>query len=241
MFHHFQTKTNVVSVSIFFDTFDLFKLIFQTIIFFVFFLQTNTRVKVETRNSLKLNTTASKIPENVENIDTTDGDNALLAPNLSNDIYMYIRELENKLALPENFLAKQTQMTPRMRSRLVDWIIAIHHQFKLLPETLYLTVALMDRFFECEVVSKDKIQLCGVTAFFIASKYEEIYPPEVRDFLSICDSCTKQDLLKMEITFLRTLKFDLSNPLPLHFLRRFSKAAHADSRIHTMAKYLMIK
>lgn len=180
-----------------------------------------------------------QIPETVENIDITDGDNALLAPNLSNDIYMYIRELESKLALPENFLAKQTQMTPRMRSRLVDWIIAIHHQFKLLPETLYLTVALMDRFFECEVVSKDKIQLCGVTAFFIASKYEEIYPPEVRDFLSICDSCTKQDLLKMEITFLRTLKFDLSNPLPLHFLRRFSKAAHADSRIHTMAKYLM--
>jgi hypothetical protein len=241
---------------------------------------------VETRNSLKLNTTLSKIPkpltketkerlnrekgalagepskvkvaplasrkvapvakfssfqipENVENIDTSDGDNALLAPNLSNDIYMYIRQLEGKLAVRENFLSDQTQMTPRMRSRLVDWIIAVHHQFKLLPETLYLTIALMDRFFEREIVSKDKIQLCGVTAFFIASKYEEIYPPEVRDFLSICESCNKQDLLRMEISFLRSLKFDLSNPLPLHFLRRFSKAAHADSRIHTMAKYLM--
>lgn len=180
-----------------------------------------------------------KIPDNVENIDTSDGDNALLAPNLSNDIYLYIRQLESKLALRDNFLSHQTQMTSRMRSRLVDWIIAVHHQFKLLPETLYLTIALMDRFFEREVVSKDKIQLCGVTAFFIASKYEEIYPPEVREFLSICESCNKQDLLKMEISFLRSLKFDLSNPLPLHFLRRFSKAAHADSRIHTMAKYLM--
>ena len=179
------------------------------------------------------------IPENVENIDQNDGENVLLAPNLTNDIYMYIRHLEEKLALRKDFLSNQTQLTPRMRSRLVDWIIAVHHQFKLLPETLYLTIALMDRFFEKEIVSKDKIQLCGVTAFFIASKYEEIYPPELRDFLLICDSCTKGDLIKMEMSFLRVLKFDLSNPLPLHFLRRFSKAAHADSRIHTMAKYLM--
>jgi len=90
------------------------------------------------------------------------------------------------------------------------------------------------------VISKDKIQLVGVTAFFIASKFEEIYPPDIKDFVMICDKLYhKKDIIKMELAILRTLKFELGRPLPLHFLRRNSKAAHADSRIHALAKYLM--
>lgn len=127
-----------------------------------------------------------------------------------------------------------------MRSVLVDWLVNIHKQFKLLPETLYMGVSIMDRFFEKQIVSKDKIQLVGVTAFFIASKFEEIYPPDLSDFVEICDSLySKRDILKMETVMLGTLKFELGRPLPLHFLRRNSKAAHADPTIHTMAKYLM--
>ena len=127
-----------------------------------------------------------------------------------------------------------------MRSVLVDWLINVHHQFKMLPESLYMGIGVMDRFFQVEVVSKDKIQLVGVTAFFIASKYEEIYPPDLTDFVSICDSLySKRDILKMEMTILRVLKFEIGRPLPLHFLRRNSKAAHADPKIHTLAKYLM--
>lgn len=179
------------------------------------------------------------IPENVENIDENDlENNALLVPTLANDIYMYIRHLEDKLALREDFLSNQIQLTPRMRSRIVDWIMSLSYKFELLSETLYLTIRLMDRFFEKEVVSKDKIQLCAGTAFFIACKYEEIYPPQLKAFMDICAS-SKSELLKMEMSILRVLKFDLSYPLPLHFLRRFSKAAHATSEIHTMAKYIM--
>lgn len=89
-------------------------------------------------------------------------------------------------------------------------------------------------------MSKDKIQLVGVTAFFIASKFEEIYPPDLLDFVVICDQLySKKEIIKMEMVILRALKFELGRPLPLHFLRRNSKAAHADPKIHTMAKYLM--
>jgi len=137
-------------------------------------------------------------------------------------------------------LSIQREMTPKMRSVLVDWILNVHYQFKLLPETLYLGVSIMDRFFQKEVVSKDKIQLVGVTAFFIASKFEEIYPPDIKDFVVICDQLYhKRDIIKMEMVILKTLKFELGRPLPLHFLRRNSKAAHADAKIHTLAKYLM--
>ena len=56
-----------------------------------------------------------------------------------------------------------------------------------MPETMYLTVNLIDRFLEKKLVIRQKLQLVGVTAMLLASKYEEIYAPEVRDFVYITD------------------------------------------------------
>ena len=54
-----------------------------------------------------------------------------------------------------------------------------------MPETLYLTTNLIDRFLEAKQVTRKHLQLVGVTAMLIASKYEEIWAPEVRP----CDAC----------------------------------------------------
>lgn len=62
---------------------------------------------------------------------------------------------------------------------LIDWLVEVHLKFKLVPETLYLTVNLIDRYLERVEVMRDRLQLVGVTAMLIASKYEEIYAPEV--------------------------------------------------------------
>lgn len=75
-----------------------------------------------------------------------------------------------------------------MRAILVDWIIEVHLKFKLLPETLFVTVNLIDRYLSLVSVKRNNLQLVGVTAMFIASKYEEIYAPEVRDFVYITDN-----------------------------------------------------
>ena len=81
----------------------------------------------------------------------------------------------------------QEYINERMRSILVDWLVEVHLKFKLVPETLYLTVNLIDRYLAKTEVSRPKLQLVGVTALLIASKYEEIYPPELRDLVYICD------------------------------------------------------
>ena len=80
-----------------------------------------------------------------------------------------------------------------MRAILVDWLIEVHLKFKLLPETLFLTVNLIDRFLERVQVPRSKLQLVGVTAMMIASKYEEIYAPLVKDFAYITDKAVNSE------------------------------------------------
>lgn len=83
-----------------------------------------------------------------------------------------------------------------MRSILVDWLIDVHLKFKLQSETLYLTINLIDRYLAKNTILRNKLQLVGVSCLFIASKYEEIYAPELKDFVYVCDNAyTKEEIL----------------------------------------------
>lgn len=94
---------------------------------------------------------------------------------------------EKRVAPQSNYMNHQPEINERMRSILIDWIVEVHLKFKLMPETLFITVNIIDRFLEKQKVGKAKLQLVGVTALLIASKYEEIYPPEMKDFVYITD------------------------------------------------------
>jgi len=66
---------------------------------------------------------------------------------------------------------------------------------------------------------------------------EEVYAPAVADFVYITDDAyTAAELKAMEIKILRVIDFDLSRPVSLHFLRRFSKAGDVDVLQHGLAK-----
>lgn len=74
----------------------------------------------------------------------------------------------------------------------------------------------------------------------IASKYEEIYAPEVRDFVYITDKAyTKEEILKMEFSILTTLDFNVTSPSSYRFLERFSKIINADTPLFNLARYLI--
>lgn len=176
---------------------------------------------------------------NVEDIDANDKDNPQLVSEYVNEIYDYMRDLERELHVQEHYL-ENCEVNGRMRAILIDWLVQVHVRFHLLQETLYLTVDIINRFLQKQQVSRSKLQLVGVTSMLIASKYEEMYAPEIADFVYITDNAySKSDIRRMECLILKTLDFNLGKPLPLHFLRRNSKAGEVDAMKHTLAKYFM--
>jgi len=178
--------------------------------------------------------------DTVEDIDLYDWDDPQAVTTYVDDIYDYMREVEQKYMVSARYMANQVDINEKMRAILLDWLVEVHRMFKLLPETLFLAVNIIDRFLEAKAVARDKLQLVGVTAMLIASKYEEIYAPECNDFVYISDGAyTKDVILSMESMILSELKFSLNAPSPLHFLRRYSKAAASDYTIHTLCKYLI--
>jgi len=134
----------------------------------------------------------------------------------------------------------QKELGWKMRTILVDWLVEIHSNFRLLPETLYLAVNIVDRFLSLRVVSLVKLQLVGITAMFIASKYEEVVAPSVKNFVYMADGgYSDKEILKAERYVLQVLDFRLCYPNPMNFLRRVSKADDYDIQTRTIAKYLM--
>ena len=136
-------------------------------------------------------------------------------------------------------MTKQTDINEKMRAILIDWLVEVHLKFKLMPETLYLTINLIDRFLEKETIARNKLQLVGVTAMFIASKYEEIYAPECRDFVYISDKAyTREQILQMEGLMLSKLNFQLTTPNAQVFSKRFAKVAGMVATPRTKAELL---
>ncbi len=93
-------------------------------------------------------------------------------------------------------MTKQVEINDKMRAILVDWLVEVHCKFKLRRETLYITITIIDKYLAQQLCSKAQLQLVGVSALLIACKYEEIYPPELKDFVYITDKAyTKEDVL----------------------------------------------
>eukprot|EP01068_Selenidium_serpulae_P001074 Selendium_serpulae@DN11916_c0_g1_i1.p1 len=98
-----------------------------------------------------------------------------------------MRQQEASFMVAKDFLEFQKDVTPRMRAILVDWMVEVHHRFKLSQETLFLAVNYLDRFLAVKQMNRNRLQLAGVTCLWIASKFQDIYQPELKDIEVVTD------------------------------------------------------
>ena len=156
----------------------------------------------------------------------------------SSDILETLLKEEQFCRVQFQFLNFQVEVSSKMRAILVDWLVSVHKKFKLLPETLFLTVKIIDKYLSVQSVTRKNFQLVGVAALFIASKYEEIYPPELRDLILLTDRAySKEQAILMEGEILRALGFVVTFPSSWRFFERFSEGVPEDCK--ALGQYLL--
>lgn len=182
-----------------------------------------------------------EMQQNLMTEDQKTNEDPLECSEYASDIFSHLKNTELEFIAQPGYMKNQPDINEKMRAILVDWLVEVHLKFKLYPETLYLTVNLIDRYLQKEEVMRQHLQLVGVTAMLIASKYEEIYAPEVRDFVYITDKAyTKEQILSMEYKMLTTMNFNITTPSSYRFLERIYKLCpEADDRVFNLSRYLI--
>ncbi|GFR50659.1 hypothetical protein Agub_g12908 [Astrephomene gubernaculifera] len=120
---------------------------------------------------------------------------------------------------PEEMGSVQHEITPAMRTMLVDWLAEVRDEFQLHTETLFLAVAYLDRYLCAKSVQRQRFQLLGLTCLWVAAKFEEVYPPPLHAMLAMAENMyAADDMRAMEKEVLFTLDFGLAVPTSLRFL-----------------------
>lgn len=182
---------------------------------------------------------------------------ATMCSEYAEDIFLYMSDLQVRLSFsvlcytmlrPQkdtimptpNYMDAQNEITWSMRQTLVDWLLQVHLRYHMLPETLWIAVNIVDRFLSHRTVSLVKLQLVGVTAMFIASKYEEILAPSAEEFVFMTENgYSKEEILKGERIVLQTLEFNISHYCsPYSWMRKISHADDYDIQTRTLSKFL---
>lgn len=192
-------------------------------------------------NSAEAYAATLNVPDDVVDIDACD--EHLHEPSLALPIIRsYLEREATSMASPTYMSDVQRDLTPRMRLILIDWLVDVHRNFRMEAPSLYLTVSIVDRFLSQSQVARSKLQLVGVAALWMASKYEEIYPPVLDDFVAITDwTYSREQVISMEALICNRLGFRLTVVTQLPFLERNLKAvSHThgrDDRVEYFAHY----
>lgn len=153
---------------------------------------------------------------------------------------------------------KELQYVPRLildpnsvsdcnRTKLISWIFELNSRFLFRLQTGFLATNIIDRALGILKVSVDLLPLLGITALFMATKYEEIMIPHLNNFVAVVPDSyrvTKQTVLMLESRLLTLLSFDLGYSSPILFIHHFSLVSvvpdHVKERAIMIAKALII-
>jgi len=128
------------------------------------------------------------------------------------DICVWKKSLEEQYQVGD-WEQIQTDVTPRMRRSLLDWMVDITRQLEFSLETWCLAVNYLDRFLDSQLLAKDCLQLAGLTALWVGAKQEELSPPSTDELVALCAATyTATNFKHMEMILLAKLEFSLAAP-----------------------------
>ncbi|KAJ9133018.1 G1/S-specific cyclin CLN1 [Pleurostoma richardsiae] len=157
------------------------------------------------------------------------------------DVMQHMRHMEDETLPDANLIDMQREIQWFMRPYLIDFLVEAHAAFSLLPETLFLTVNLLDRYCSKRVVYKQHYQLVGCAALLIAAKYgdKKDRVPQINELNNMC--CGLYDagmFTQMEMHVLNTLEWNIGHPTVDFFTQLIVAEERDDREVESMAAYI---
>ncbi|XP_021057094.1 G1/S-specific cyclin-E1 [Mus pahari] len=146
------------------------------------------------------------------------------------EVWRIMLNKEKTYLRDEHFLQRHPLLQARMRAVLLDWLMEVCEVYKLHRETFYLAQDFFDRYMASQQnIIKTLLQLIGISALFIASKLEEIYPPKLHQFAYVTDgACSGDEILTMELMMMKALKWRLSPLTIVSWLNVYVQVAYVN-------------
>lgn len=157
------------------------------------------------------------------------------------DIMQHMKHMEDETLPDASLIDMQREIQWFMRPYLIDFLVEAHAAFALLPETLFLTINLLDRYCSRRVVYKQHYQLVGCAALLIAAKYgdKKDRVPQIHELNNMC--CGLYDagmFTQMEMHVLNTLEWTIGHPTVDFFSQLMAAEEQDDAEVEHMASYL---
>lgn len=155
------------------------------------------------------------------------------------EVYNFMLNAENDNIPSPDLFDRQTNITPRMRTTVIDWLVDIHKKYGLRTDTLYIAINLMDLYLNRKDVDKTKYQRLACAALLVAAKSEEQCPPSVQKLVYVSDkSFTVTSLNRMEAALFATMNYHVNPIVSSHFVKRYLAYANADTKLCMMAHFI---
>lgn len=153
--------------------------------------------------------------------------------------FLLLKDPQNKIF--RNFIYKQKEITANMRSKLIDWLVDVSLKFNIMDETLFAAVWYLDKYLgNGPQIKKQNFQLIGISCLMIASKFEEVYPPSLLDFVKVCDGAyTIEDIKDCEADIMIQLKFNLAFHSSLLFYKTTCEELEIKGKPFYYGEYLL--
>ncbi|DBA05035.1 TPA: hypothetical protein N0F65_000723 [Lagenidium giganteum] len=176
----------------------------------------------------------------VKDIDSPFEGSPIYSTKLMRELDVYRRKHEEKyMPRPDYIGSIQNDINEKMRTILVDWLVEVGEEYELDSQTFHKAVNLVDRCLMKFKINRKQFQLLGCACMMIAAKFEEVYGPNVDEFVYISDQTyTAEEMLQMETKVLHALEYRVASTTCYCFMIRFSLAGGLDDQQRSLVMYL---
>lgn len=125
---------------------------------------------------------------------------------------------------PSTYSSQGEEITSVQRNHTVKWLTVLNRYLKFNPETLFLSVTLMDEFLRLVRAQPKYLKCIAISCFYLASKIieEDEMVPHIKDLIKNCDCIfSVSEITRMEALILKKLRWDLCRATSLDFLHGF--------------------